>query len=137
MRGIVARRKIAAARVLVVIAVMAGGVAVSASPVHAAIGDCPSGRACMWSGFDFVGTIWAVSSAVAPPGSCVPVGSVFNDRAASYYNHRSDKHVSFYKDAGCTGLRLNRSGPVRPGGAGNFDRQCCAYAASSVFIHTG
>lgn len=135
--------------------IVSGFIFIISAPASASYSQCPSqpspGWTCIWPSYNGANPNGVPGNAPVgapmyfaqpPSGTCRNVPPEVNDKSLSYYNRRSDKHVSFYEHANCQGRRLQTSGqPVPPMSSGNF-LQLSPFVdnrnkLSSIFIHTG
>src|SRR5215211_4731786 len=92
-------------------------IAVLPTPAQASVSDCPYGTVCIWD--DSFGVM--LDSYWSGPGTCHNLNSADNDKANSFYNRLSTRHVQFYRDANCTGTLLRDwNGSTGPFAAGYY-----------------
>lgn len=107
-------------RILIILAVAAALVGISAVPAQAIVNDCTTGRFCVWKNAYFTGLpdyYWTVAGGSG--GYCVEFGGTLNDNidsAVIKHGSQNPRSVTLYEHAGCSGTPVYFLAPTVHGG---------------------
>lgn len=105
------RRRIGA--VVASAALLAAGLLGIAPPAQAAVSDCGSGAACVWSGYGYgVDGFWGWTSWQRCYDN-FEGGNLSNDKGSSFYNNGNAQTAYIYQYANASGPRVSR--PIKSG----------------------
>lgn len=123
------------ARVLAILVIATGGVAIAAAPAWAAWHECPTSKFCLWMDGSGSGSMYYWGTEFL--NTCVYIGPPYHDAGTSFKNNYTARKVTVYEHINCQGQVIQYGtwqGWFGPGNQKDFSGSFWNDKASSFYV---